>query len=300
VPKNTRGRQGRNAPAKRSGDRANARGVRDQRTRPDRTVAGGRGDGRLTKAERKEQARIERVEIQRRMHRQRRVRGATIGVAIVAAVALIVAVVIAQQSQALPGPDELIKQATSATSVAGCGKVQTVPPYSSSNPDLDRTHIGTPGSPVRTPPALKDYSSIPPASGPHNPTPLPAGEYSSPPDVYQTIHSLEHGAVIIWYDPSAAGDSAVKDVKTYFQAGPNGKDPQKGAKVIIAPYSYPDEEEAGRLPAGSQMALVAWHHLQECAHPSLAVAYDFVAKYRVPPSSGQKYLGDAPEPQTPI
>ena len=66
--------------------------------------------------------------------------------------------------------------------------------------------------------------------------------------------------------------------------------------MIVAPYSYPDDGAAGSLKPGNQMVLVAWHHMQSCAQPNLAVAYDFVAKYRYPSSSGQKYAGEAPEP----
>ena len=70
--------------------------------------------------------------------------------------------------------------------------------------------------------------------------------------------------------------------------------------MIVAPYNYPDQGAAGRLPAGKQMVLVAWHHLQSCARPSLAVAFDFVAHYRSPPPAGESYEGDAPEQGAPI
>ena len=32
--------------------------------------------------------------------------------------------------------------------------------------------------------------------------------------------------------------------------------------MIVAPYDYPDQGAAGTLPAGTQMALVAWHNVQ--------------------------------------
>jgi hypothetical protein len=49
---------------------------------------------------------------------------------------------------------------------------------------------------------IPEYNSNPPTSGPHAPTPYQCGIYREPvPDVYQ-VHNLEHGVVIIQYDPS--------------------------------------------------------------------------------------------------
>jgi hypothetical protein len=162
----------------------------------------------------------------------------------------------------------------------------------------DRTHLGT-GS-ILTPPKLSTYPSVPPASGPHNPQPLPSGIYSSPPPIDQAIHSLEHAATIIWYDPSATGDQ-LDELKTFYRnyrTSPQGS--AQSVKIIIAPYDYPDQGSAGRLPAGTQMALDAWHHVQTCAQVSLPVAFDFTSQYVLPPFEGQTYKGDAPEPQTAI
>ncbi|MDP8958837.1 MAG: DUF3105 domain-containing protein [Actinomycetota bacterium] len=62
-------------------------------------------------------------------------------------------------------------------------------------PDQGRAHLA-PGAPT---PA---YNSDPPTSGPHGPQPAPCGVHRSEvPDIAQ-IHSLEHGAVVIQYQPS--------------------------------------------------------------------------------------------------
>jgi len=66
--------------------------------------------------------------------------------------------------------------------------------------------------------------------------------------------------------------------------------------VIVAPYDYLDEGEAGALPPGSQMALVSWHHIETCTEANLAAAFGFTARYGFPTFEGQEYLGDAPEP----
>ena len=70
--------------------------------------------------------------------------------------------------------------------------------------------------------------------------------------------------------------------------------------MIVAPYRYPDQGAAGELPAGTEMALVAWHHVRLCARPSLAVAFDFVHRYRFNLWQRGAYQGDAPEKFAPI
>ena len=157
--------------------------------------------------------------------------------------------------------------------------------------DRSHAHRDTTG---HVAPALSTYATIPPASGPHDPSPLPAGVYDSPPDVYRTIHSLEHGAVIIWYSPDATGKQLDDLIAFYSQPA---ADPDIGqAKIIIAPYDYPDQGAAGQLPAGVQMAVVAWHRLQTCTAVSLPVAFGFSSEYEVPGYGGQTYKGVAREP----
>jgi hypothetical protein len=48
------------------------------------------------------------------------------------------------------------------------------------------------------------YSTNPPTSGPHNPSPLPWGIYETPQDDESIVHNLEHGGVIVSYQPSLA------------------------------------------------------------------------------------------------
>ena len=178
----------------------------------------------------------------------------------------------------------LLAEATTATDQAQCGPVQTIRPFPG---DRDRVHIGGSDAPVMPP--LSDYPSIPPVSGPHNPAPLPAGIYGTSPPIDQAIHSLEHAGVIVWYDPSSASAPEVARIKRFFAQG------NESDHVIVAPYNYPAEGQAGRLPGGTHMALAAWHHLQTCAAPDLAVAYAFVAKYRMSIYRFLDYRGDAPE-----
>ncbi len=48
----------------------------------------------------------------------------------------------------------------------------------------------------------EEYSTNPPTSGPHYANSQPAGIYDKPVPDGNLIHSMEHGAVILWFKPS--------------------------------------------------------------------------------------------------
>jgi hypothetical protein len=228
---------------------------------------------------RKDEARRQREVIRRRMARRHFLQRAGI-------VALVVIVVAAVGIYVALKPN--------AAKAAGCGSVQTMSQYKA-DPALDRSHISAAGQ-VKTPPPLSTYPSQPPTSGPHELNPWPAGINATPPEVYRTIHSLEHGAVIIWYEPGSAGSSAVRSIANFYRPTSNGD------HVIVAPYDYKAQGKFGQLPAGKRMVLVAWHHMQQCNSVNLAAAKSFVGGYRVTTgqTSGAGYKGDAPEAGSPL
>jgi hypothetical protein len=247
---------------------------------------------RITKAERREEARLKRAELQRQMAKKRRNRlwG---GVALVLVVASVVALVVLQPFAAA-SPQEILDQAPAAATAAGCDAVQTIGAYGGvENPDDpgydDRTHVG----PTFPAPKLSTYPSVPPTSGPHDPTPLHGGVYDTAPSIYQAIHSLEHGAAIVWYDPTASGP-ALEELKAFYSQKLASQNVSQD-RVIVAPYDYPDQGEAGHLPSGVEMALVSWHVLRTCAHVSLPVAFDFTSQYAFPTYGGRTYAGQSPE-----
>lgn len=237
---------------------------------------------RLTKAERKEQARRERAELQRKMARTKRTRRIlTILTALVTAGAIAFAVT--RPGPEVADPQDLLARADTAVAAAGCTDIENVGPY---QPDSqDQAHVPT----EETPPFSR-YPSIPPASGPHNGVPLGAGVYSTPPAVDRLIHSLEHGGVTIWYAPDASA-AAVEKLTTFYR-----ENSEAGARVIVAPYDYAGEGAAGQLPAGTSMALVAWHTVRTCTDVDVAAAFDFSSRYAFPAFGGQEYAGEAPEP----
>ena len=233
---------------------------------------------RLTKAERKEEARRQRVELQRKMARSRRNRKVAFGVVAVL-VAGVAAFALTRPQEASATPADLLQDADQARQTAGCGTVDDVGSYQPKS--SDRSHIV-----ARLP--LSTYPSVPPASGPHNAIPYGAGVYSTPPPIDRVIHSLEHGAAIVWYAPDVSGQELDR-IRTFYEG-------QKvGSRVIVAPYDYPDEGAAGTLPAGTRMALVAWHKVQKCANVNLAAAFGFTSSYTAPPFGQRPYKGEAPE-----
>ncbi len=263
----------------------------------------GNDERRPTKAERREQARLQREEIQRKMARRRRNRSMGLVLVAVAVATIVVAIFLTtggSGSSGIASAADLLKQAPAATTTAGCDAVQSTPNYQNAqgdDPDIDHIHIGS-SAQMATAPPLSTYPTKPPASGPHDPTPLSAGIYSSPPSIYSAIHALEHGAVIIWYAPGTTG-AALDDLLAFY--GQPTSDANIGqAKIIVAPYDYPDQGAAGQLPSGVQMALVAWHRLQTCGSVSLPVAFDFSSKFETPGYGGRSYSGVAREPTTPI
>lgn len=124
--------------------------------------------------------------------------------------------------------------------------------------DLEAVHVQT----------AVDYTMTPPAGGPHNPSWLNCGIYEEVVPAEYAVHSLEHGAVWVTYDPElvTGGDlDALRDAmpSTYMILSPF---PGLGSPVVASAWSV-------------QVAL------DGVDDPRLR---DFIIKYRASP--------DAPEP----
>jgi Protein of unknown function (DUF3105) len=235
---------------------------------------------RLTKAERKEQARRERLELQRKLARSRRNRRVVVvGLAVIVAGVAIFA--FTRPGTEVPPPQELLAGVEEARAQAGCGEIRDVGPYQPRN--QDRAHV-----PPQAMPPLASYASTPPASGPHNEITFGAGVYSTSPPVDRVLHSLEHGAAVVWHAPDASGEELDR-IRAFYE------DDEVGGRVIVAPYDYPEQGAAGVLPAGSRMSLVSWHHVQACDELSLGAAFGFTSSFAAPPFGQRQYRGDAPE-----
>lgn len=192
-----------------------------------------KADRPSARAERKEQARRERERrIKQAKRRQRNRRLVRWGV-VVAAAGGIGWFVYSQVQE----NREVQQRAAAAAERVGLGDVQELA-------DEGTEHL-QPNDPPPT------YATVPAASGPHGPGPLPAEPkvYDQPVPETAAIHNLEHGYVLIYY--RAEGEGALPEpVVTELEDLVQGE-----TEVIMAPYES--------LPDGTNLALVAWTRLQE-------------------------------------
>jgi len=76
------------------------------------------------------------------------------------------------------------------------------------------------------------YSTNPPVGGQHYDKTAPAGIYDKMLADGNLVHSLEHGAVILWYNPKLVSKAQIKTLKEIFN--------QTSGKGIIAPRESMD------------------------------------------------------------
>jgi len=125
------------------------------------------------------------------------------------------------------------------------------------------------------------YSSLPATSGPHwDPSGIANwGVYSTAQNESQLIHNLEHGGIVIWYDPDLLDDEQVNELTSYVEAqvatGLGGR-----FKFILTPWG-------GEAELGSPVVVTAWRHL---------LALDEFDMDRVRGFADANYLRHAPEP----
>lgn len=84
-----------------------------------------------------------------------------------------------------------------------------------------------------------EYESNPPHSGSHYPRTARAGIYDKAPEDGYLVHSLEHGAVILWYDEKLKSED-IKILRNIFDkmGGKTIMTPRKGMGVPVALTSW--------------------------------------------------------------
>jgi len=83
------------------------------------------------------------------------------------------------------------------------------------------------------------WNTDPPTSGPHNVQPAVYGIYEDSVSLAQTVHNLEHGAIVIHYGPDVPG-ADMQELRNFYNDDPNG--------LLVAPLSK----------LGGKIALTAW------------------------------------------
>ena len=193
-----------------------------------------RGGANIERRERKEEARKSREAERRRARRASSIRRTFTSFGIVAAA--VAAITIYRSFQ---GPNDIPRPAIRAAEAAGCTTVEQ--PAASAPSQL---HLAS-GQPYH-------YKDTPATSGYHDPSPLPPTPkvYDTQPQETRAVHSLEHGAVFIYYLPEANG-GLPQDVVDRLA------DIARGDKAtFLAPYPTLTPETA--------LTLTAWNRRQSC------------------------------------
>jgi hypothetical protein len=192
-------------------------------------------DRRPTAAER--QARLAAVRAEQR--RSDRRRALTIGS--VAGVLVLVLVGISAWVIVDAGRDKAAVEAEAAADIDGVEEIE----------GLTFNHVTT----------AVDYPQTPPAGGDHNAAWLNCGVYREPVPDENAVHSLEHGAVWITYDPALPADQvatleAFADNQSYVLVTPYEG---LGSNVAISAWGYQlevDSADDDRLPVFIQKYLL--------------------------------------------
>lgn len=129
--------------------------------------------------------------------------------------------------------------------------------------DEGNGHLG----PNQDPP---QYRTEPPASGDHSPNPAADGAFADPVPAVNFLHSMEHGRVVVLYDPELSEQDQLA-LKGVFDEDPEG--------MLLSPYAD--------MPYA--LAAVAWTNLVGCERYGEGVL-DVVRDFR------DQFRGQGPEP----
>jgi hypothetical protein len=163
-----------------------------------------------------------------------------------------------------------VHAATSAASAAGCTGVVN-------DRQVGRNHVAA----TQT----VKYAASPPSSGNHDADPLPDAvrfyARADKPRLERAVHNLEHGFVIVWYDPDLPAAQVTK-LKDY--AG------KASTRLIAVPWNR------GAFPGNRHIVMTGWDRTQRCTTVSPAAIDDFVKAWADPDIAGAKWKSPtAPE-----
>jgi hypothetical protein len=111
-----------------------------------------------------------------------------------------------------------------------------------------------------------DYETTPPTSGRHYDATTAAGFYTGPQPEEELVHSLEHGAVVIYYDEDALSEETEQSLREWASAhtGP-------WRSVIVVPNPYEEVD--------APYVLTAWRHSLRMSEYDAEVVRAFLAEY---------------------
>jgi hypothetical protein len=118
------------------------------------------------------------------------------------------------------------------------------------------------------------YSSVPATSGQHWPTPTDWGIYTGALPQEVTLHNLEHGGIVVWYQPNVISEQALTSLRAWVQAQVQSE----RYKVILSPWNGAD--------FGHAIAATSWNWLLYLDTADIDQLRAFL----------DDHYGDAPEP----
>jgi len=163
----------------------------------------------------------------------------------------------------------------------------------------ERATLVAAGCTLEVKPALKGEHSLqitatsdkwntdPPTSGPHNEQSAVYGFYEDPVPLAQTVHNLEHGAIVIHYGPDVP-DADVQALRNFYNDDPNGLLvallPKLGNKIALTAWTT--EESLSAQPADNGDGFLATcPRFDEDVFSSFVDEHRFKGPERFPPES---------------
>ncbi len=201
----------------------------------------------MSKKLEQKQARREAEERRRAEERKAAIRRNlfTIGTAVLVA-AIVVAAIYFQRGTGTGGVSDDLGVAERE---ANCGEVETF-----EDQGADHIEVGTPHEP---------YNSSPPTSGPHYEIPGATEFFTEPQQPETFVHNLEHGMIVIWYDPEAPSET-IDQIQDLVR--------QEPAATAAVPYAD--------IESPYNFALTAWGASQHCELVSQEVVNSFRREYQ--------------------
>jgi hypothetical protein len=128
------------------------------------------------------------------------------------------------------------------------------------------------------------YKQNPPVFGPHYPIPAHDGDYAhtTAPRTEQLVHPLEHGRVVIWFNPAKVSAHQVSQLETLFNEPISQGAPRAYKQILVARPGMP-----------SAVAASTWGQQLTCPAFNDKV-FDSIRTFRV------AFVDHAPESQIPF
>ena len=243
---------------------------------------------RKTKAERREEKRQRRMEEEAAAaaaERRQTIRNAAVGAGLVAVLGGLTFLAVGNLNPTIENAITVSRaEVDDARAANGCEVLQVEPLAS-------REHLEPSTAP---PPEVLYTNGRPTATGPHytNPGPIYSGVRDEQLDERATTHNLEHGSVIIWFDPEQVSGADVDDIDelvgTLNESGFASNAGRAG--ILAAPFTDPGIE------SGKAIAIRSWAQGMDCDSWDRDYALGWIAEHfgsRGP--SPESALGQYPE-----